>query len=177
MPLALTQTIWDTKVTRVVSDGNVTPCSNASCWIISLGRIMDTRKFVHFSEKYRSKYRLFEAHTDTQNKADTGRYRYIVISLVTVSGFSWGRLRSAPSALHFVPLCLQSALSRRPKLRFGKEKLINSTLFAASGNALELISNGTAEVDFCWFDSGTLDNPKNSLFSGLSWVSGSSWQK
>ena len=36
--------------------------------------------------------------------------------------------RSAPSALHFVPLCLQSALFRRPKLRFSPEKLIKSTL-------------------------------------------------
>ena len=30
--------------------------------------------------------------------------------------------RSAPSALHSVPRCLQSALSRRPKLCFGPEK-------------------------------------------------------
>ena len=29
--------------------------------------------------------------------------------------------RSGPSVLHFVPSCLQSALSRRPKLRFGPE--------------------------------------------------------
>ena len=50
--------------------------------------------------------------------------------------------RSAPSALHFVQRCLQSALSRRPKLCFGPEKLINSTVFAARGNnTLELISN------------------------------------
>ena len=34
---------------------------------------------------------------------------------------------SAPSALHFTPRCLQSALSRRLKLGFGPEKLIKST--------------------------------------------------
>ena len=56
--------------------------------------------------------------------------------------------RSAPSALHFVPRCLLSALSRRPKLRFGLEKLINYTLFAAWGNnAFQLISNWTSAVD------------------------------
>ena len=50
--------------------------------------------------------------------------------------------RSAPSALHFLPRCLQSALSRRPKLRFGLEILINATLFAAGvNNTLELINN------------------------------------
>ena len=42
--------------------------------------------------------------------------------------------RSAPSALHFVPRYLQSALSHRPKLRFGPEKLISFTLFAAEDN-------------------------------------------
>ena len=48
--------------------------------------------------------------------------------------------RSAPSALHCVPRCLQSALPRRPYLRFGPEKLLNSTLFATEGNdTLELI--------------------------------------
>ena len=44
------------------------------------------------------------------------------------------RTHSAPSVLHFVPRCLQSALSRRPKL-----------YFAAGGiDTLELISNWTA---------------------------------
>ena len=42
--------------------------------------------------------------------------------------------RSSPSALHFVPRCLQSALLLCPKLRYGAEKLINSTLFTAGGN-------------------------------------------
>ena len=50
--------------------------------------------------------------------------------------------RSAPSTLHFVPHCLQSALSRITNLCFGQEKLINSTLSAAGdNNTLELISN------------------------------------
>ena len=60
--------------------------------------------------------------------------------------------RSAPSALHFVPRCrcLQSALSRRQKLSFVPENLINSTLFAQEviANTLELISNWRVEVDF-----------------------------
>ena len=34
---------------------------------------------------------------------------------------------------HFVQRCLQSALSRWPKFRFGQEKWINSTLFTAEG--------------------------------------------
>ena len=56
---------------------------------------------------------------------------------------------SAHSVLHFVPRCLQSALSRRQKLRFGPEKNINSTLLVTGGNnTLELISNWTAEVVF-----------------------------
>ena len=60
------------------------------------------------------------------------------------SGCGW--TRSAPSALHFLPRCLQSC---RPKLCFGPEKLINSTIFAAGGNyTLELISNWTTAVDF-----------------------------
>ena len=42
--------------------------------------------------------------------------------------------RSAPWALHFIPRCLQSVLSRCPNLRFGPKKLINSTLTAAGGN-------------------------------------------
>ena len=54
--------------------------------------------------------------------------------------------RSATSVLHFVPRCLQSALSYRPKLCFGPEKLISSFLFAGGGNnTSELISNWTAE--------------------------------
>ena len=44
----------------------------------------------------------------------------------TAAGFPWQaaiyRTRSAPSALQFVPRCLQSVLSRRPKLCFGREK-------------------------------------------------------
>ena len=57
--------------------------------------------------------------------------------------------RSAPSALNFVPRCSQSALSRRPKLRFGPENLTNSTLFTGGvGKVLELISNRRAELDF-----------------------------
>ena len=72
----------------------------------------------------------------------------------TAAGFPWGRLRwdslSAPSALHFIPHCLQFAISQslRPKLRFGTEKLINSARFAAGGNTIELISNWTAEIYF-----------------------------
>ena len=69
--------------------------------------------------------------------------------------FIWGRLRWDS----------QSALSRRPKLRFGSEKLINSTLFTAGGNnTLELISNWTAEVDFFKFNSEILDNPEMPIF-------------
>ena len=50
--------------------------------------------------------------------------------------------RSGPLALHFIPRCLESALLRNPKFRFGPEKLINYTLFAAGGNnTLELMSN------------------------------------
>ena len=57
--------------------------------------------------------------------------------------------RSAPSALYFVPRCLQSALSRRPKLRFGPDKIINSILFSAGcNNVLELISNSITGVYF-----------------------------
>ena len=56
---------------------------------------------------------------------------------------------SAPSALHVVPRCVQSSLSRRPKLTIGSEKLIHSTLFAAGGNnSLELIYHWTVEVEF-----------------------------
>ena len=48
----------------------------------------------------------------------------------------------SPSALHFVPHCLQLALSLRPKLGFDPEKMINSTFFAAeSKNIFEFISN------------------------------------
>ena len=55
----------------------------------------------------------------------------------------------APKALRFVPRCLQSALPRRPKLRFGPEKLIDSTLFAAGCNdTLEFISNLTEQLYF-----------------------------
>ena len=70
----------------------------------------------------------------------------------TVQGFLGALcdgIRSAPSVHHFVRRCSQSALSGPPKLRFGPEKLINSTLFEAGGNnTLELTSNLTAEVDF-----------------------------
>ena len=37
-------------------------------------------------------------------------------------------------ALHFIPRCLQSVLSYCLELRFGPEKLINPTFFAAGGN-------------------------------------------
>ena len=56
---------------------------------------------------------------------------------------------SAPLALHFVPRCLQTALSRRPKFQFCPNKLVNSTFFVAGGNnKLELISNWTEKVYF-----------------------------
>ena len=59
--------------------------------------------------------------------------------------------RSAPFALHFVPRCLQSAaLSRRPKLRFGLEKLINSTL--SQKQDLFVTSAGFVQI-YCECDS------------------------
>ena len=61
---------------------------------------------------------------------------------------------SAPSPHHFVPRCMQSVPSRRSMLRFGTEKLINTTLFASGGNdTLKLIGNWTAKVEFLsiWF--------------------------
>ena len=77
---------------------------------------------------------------------------------------------SALWALHFVPRCLQSVLSRRPKLRFGPEILFNSTLFAVGGNnTLELISNWTV---IFFFNSGTLYNPKKSW---LFWINYGFW--
>ena len=65
-------------------------------------------------------------------------------------------LRISDTALGYPCVMLAIALSRRPKLSFGLEKLINSTLFAALGenilelisNALELISNRTEKLDF-----------------------------
>ena len=64
------------------------------------------------------------------------------LNLLTATGFSLAGCdgtRSAPSALHFVPRCLQSALLSRRKLRFGPEKLINSSFFAAGdNNSLEI---------------------------------------
>ena len=63
-------------------------------------------------------------------------------------------LRQAAMGLYsFHPHCLQSALSPCPKLRFGPEKLINSTLLAAGGNnTSELIRNWTLKrkVYFCF---------------------------
>ena len=77
----------------------------------------------------------------------------------------WDGTRSAPSALHFVPRCLQSAISRRPKLRFGPEILINSTLSVARcNNTLELMSNCTAVVDFLLILL-TLNFRNNGIFS------------
>ena len=49
---------------------------------------------------------------------------------------------SEPSALHFVPRCLQSALLRRTKPRFGSGKCIASTLFAAGGNNTLIAPSG-----------------------------------
>ena len=50
----------------------------------------------------------------------------------------WDETRSAPSVLHFVglgiPGCLQLTLLHRPKIRFGLEKLINSTFFVTGGH-------------------------------------------
>ena len=68
---------------------------------------------------------------------------------------------------------LQSALSRRPKLRFGPQNIIKSTLFVAGSNTtLELISTITTAVYFL-YNFETLDNPKRGCFSGLSRASGS----
>ena len=73
----------------------------------------------------------------------------VIAYVAKVEHFKTFYTSSAPSALHFVPHCLQSALSRRPKLCFDPEQLIKSTLFAAGGNkTLELTSNWTAKVYF-----------------------------
>ena len=56
--------------------------------------------------------------------------------------------RSAPSAFHFVPRCLQSALLRLPKLCFGPEKWINSTLSAAVGNNYKNIIDCWVRIGF-----------------------------
>ena len=96
---------------QLLSDGNVTPCSNASCWIISSAQMTESSIIWnivrYFSKKYRSKYRLFE--TDTDSDTQKGWYwpipihRYITISYdIYVIGFGNVRYYLQRKRLHRV---------------------------------------------------------------------------